>query len=187
MINVNSSEIEKELMYLNKLITEYEDNYLSLFRELNSSSLFWKDGKSELFFDTIPKEKIKNDNYYQEIKNVQNIYTYILEQYKKIGNKINIDLNYQEAILKRFDKIILELENIKSLYEHLDTSFCIEEKGIILNELKDITQIIEIIKDEKNRIKNLLEKIESIEMEISTQINKIKITYIKDYEIDNYI
>lgn len=187
MININSSEIEKELIYLKKLLKEYEENFILLFKELESSSLFWKDGKSELFFDVLPKEKIKCNNYYQELTNIEEIYTYILEQYKSIGNKVNVDLTYQESIISKFNKIINNLEYIKTLYEHLDISFCTEEKGIIIKEKSELENIIDLIKSEKKEIKKLLETIEKIELEITVKINSLKTTYIKEFEIDNYV
>lgn len=187
MISINSFEIEKELIYLNKLLEEYENNYLMIFKELNSSSFFWKDGKADLFYKEIPKELEKNRNYYQEIKSVKDLYNFILEKYKQIGDKISIDLNSQESILEKFNNIIELSKEILSSYKHLDTSFCEEEKQIINDYKETLKSLITSLIEEKNKIKDLFNNVEDIESQINEKLANIKITYFKELEIDSYI
>ncbi len=187
MISINSFEIEKELIYLNKLLEEYESNYLMLFKELNSSSFFWKDGKSDLFYKNVPKEFEKNKNYYDEIKSIKDFYNIILEKYHKIGDKIEIEMSSQESIIEKFNKTIELSNDILSSYKHLDLSFCEEEREIINEYKNELKELIIKLKEEKNKIKNLFNKIEDIENQINEKIVSLKITYFKELEFESYI
>lgn len=186
MISVNVVEIEKDLIRLNKLLNEYETTYQTLFNELNSSSFFWKDGYSEKFMQVLPKERAKITSNYANMVDLRNIYSYIMEQYGSIGDKIAINEDYRGNILEKFNKLISELSSIISQYNHLNTSFCPTERTIINSEKSRWTKVYNQLNAEKEIIKELFDKIEKIEFQIITKLSKITENNVEDFSPEHY-
>ena len=133
MITVDSHEIEKDLLQINKLLNEYELTYQTLFKELNSSSFFWKDGYSDDFNEAMPREREKNKSYFISLNEVKDVYEYICSQYKTIGRKIKVNEEYRGSLLEKMNNLMSEISTIISSYNRLDTSFCPSEATIINN------------------------------------------------------
>lgn len=187
MITVDSHEIEKDLLQINKLLNEYELTYQTLFKELSSSSFFWNDGYSTRFNDAMPKEREKNKSYFNSLTEVKDIYTYIGNQYKTIGRKIKINEDYRGNLLEKMNNLLSEISTIVSAYNGLDTSFCPAEASIINNEKKRLTKIYDRINDEKTKLKELFDKLERIENQINTSISKVLLDRIEEFETENYL
>ena len=80
MININSTEIEKEVTILKQLIEDYEKNYIMLFKELSDTSFYWtEDGNAKAFFNELKFEKEQQKNHYKTLYNTYKIYEYISE------------------------------------------------------------------------------------------------------------
>lgn len=186
MISVNTAELEKDLVQINKLLNQYELTYQTLYKELNSSSFFWNDGYSALFNEALPKEREKNNSYYLSLCDIKNIYTYIQEQYGLIGQKIEINEKYRDSILEKMNNLLNAIITIQSDYNHLDTSFCPSESTIINNHKEDLKKIYTNLKMEKNKIKDLFNRLEKIEININTQISKLSLDYIVEFNPDIY-
>ena len=186
MIFVNTAELGKDLVQINKLLNQYELTYQTLYRELNSSSFFWKDGYSILFSEVLPKEREKNNSYYLSLCDIKNIYTYIQEQYGLIGQKIEINEKYRDSILEKMNNLLNAIITIQSDYNHLDTSFCPSERTIINNQKEILKKIYNNLLIEKNKIKELFNKLEKIEANINTKISKLSLDHISEFNPNIY-
>lgn len=186
MIFVNTAELEKDLVQINKLLNQYELTYQTLYRELNSSSFFWKDGNSILFNEALPKEREKNNSYYLSLCEVKNIYTYIQEQYGLIGQTIEINEKYRDSILEKMNNLLNAIISIQNDYNHLDTSFCPSERSIINNQKETLKNIYNSLIIEKNKIEELFNKLEKIETNINIQISKLSLEYISEFNPNIY-
>lgn len=186
MISVNTIELEKDLIQINKLLNQYELTYQTLYKELNSSSFFWQDGYSILFNEVLPKEREKNNSYYLNLCDIKNIYTYIHEQYGLIGQNIEVNEKYRDSILEKMNNLLNAITTIQSEYNHLDTSFCPNERNIIKNHKETLNTIYNNLKIEKNKIKDLFNRLEKIEININTQISKLSLDYIEEFNPDIY-
>ena len=187
MIFVDSLEIEKDLLQINKLLNEYELTYQTLFKELNSSSFFWQDGYSTKFNEAIPHEKEKNKSYFISLNEVKDIYCYILDQYKVIGKKIKINEDFRDNILEKMNNMMSELSTIISLYNRLNVSFCPSEATIINNHKKRLTKVYNRINEEKIKIKDIFNKIEKIEIQVNTKLSKILLDRIEEFDTTLYL
>ena len=187
MISVDSHEIEKDLLQINKLLNEYELTYQTLFKELSSSSFFWNDGYSTRFIEAMPREREKNKSYFTSLNEVKDIYTYILNQYKVIGKKIKVNEEYRGSLLEKMNNLMSELSTIISSYNRLDTSFCPSEATVINNHKKRLTKLYDRMNEEKIKLKDLFDKLEKIENQVNTNLSKIMLDRIEEFEIAPYL
>lgn len=187
MISVDSHEIEKDLLQINKLLNEYELTYQTLFKELSSSSFFWRDGYSTLFNEAMPREREKNKSYFISLNEVKDVYSYICNQYKTIGRKIKINEDYRGNLLEKMNNLMSEISTIISAYNRLDTSFCPSEATIIKSHKKRLTKLYDRMSEEKIKLKDLFDKIEKIENQVNTYISKIMLDRIEEFEIAPYL
>ncbi len=186
MISVNTIELEKDLVQINKLLNQYELTYQTLYKELNSSSFFWQDGYSVLFKEALPKEREKNRLYYLSLCDVKNIYTYLYEQYETIGHTIEVNEKYRDSLLEKMNNLINDIASIHNDYNHLDTSFCPSERSIINNHKEVLRSIHSQLKNEKSKLKDIFNKIEKIERNVNTKITKLMIDHVEDFNPDLY-
>ena len=76
-MQINVSDFKAEINKLNSLLNDYENIYLNFYNEINKSSFFWNDNNSIMFYDETNIEKLKVRQTISEIKNLENLFTFI--------------------------------------------------------------------------------------------------------------
>ncbi|MBQ4030610.1 MAG: hypothetical protein II625_02535 [Bacilli bacterium] len=188
MLEVNTKELEQEVDLLRQLIEDYERNYMLLFKELSDTSFNWKDDAySKKFFNDLKFEKSTEIEYINSLKSTYKVYEYIKNKYEQIGSKIRFDINERDNILAKFNKCIDETNEIIVLYEHLDTSFCPGERGLINNQIKRLNNLRNKYSTTKDKVKSKMDKIIEIEKEIKRKISAYSIPRVKDFNTNQYL
>lgn len=188
MININSTEIEKEVTILKQLIEDYEKNYIMLFKELSDTSFYWtEDGNAKAFFNELKFEKEQQKNHYKTLYNTYKIYEYISEKYKTIGRKIYVNPDERDNILAKYNNCINKTTELIVLYEHLDTSFCAPEKPLIINQIKKLNNLRTTYKASKEKVKDTLDRIAEIEREIQNRIASYEIDKINYFDANQFL
>lgn len=188
MININSTEIEKEVTILKQLIEDYEKNYIMLFKELSDTSFYWtEDGNAKAFFNELKFEKEQQKNHYKTLYNTYKIYEYISEKYKTIGRKIYVNPDERDNILAKYNNCINKTTELIVLYEHLDTSFCAPERPLIINQIKRLNNLRTTYKASKEKVKDTLDRIEEIEREIQNRIASYEIDKINYFDANQFL
>jgi len=188
MININSTEIEKEVTILKQLIEDYEKNYIMLFKELSDTSFYWtEDGNAKAFFNELKFEKEQQKNHYKTLYNTYKIYEYISEKYKTIGRKIYVNPDERDNILAKYNNCINKTTELIVLYEHLDTSFCAPERPLIINQIKKLNNLRTTYKASKEKVKDTLDRIEEIEREIQNRIASYEIDKINYFDANQFL
>ena len=188
MININSTEIEKEVTILKQLIEDYEKNYIMLFKELSDTSFYWtEDGNAKAFFNELKFEKEQQKNHYKTLYNTYKIYEYISEKYKTIGRKIYVNPDERDNILAKYNNCINKTTELIVLYEHLDTSFCAPERPLIINQIKRLNNLRTTYKASKEKVKDTLDRIAEIEREIQNRIASYEIDKINYFDANQFL
>ncbi len=188
MININSTEIEKEVTILKQLIEDYEKNYIMLFKELSDTSFYWtEDGNAKAFFNELKFEKEQQKNHYKTLYNTYKIYEYISEKYKTIGRKIYVNPDERDNILAKYNNCINKTTELIVLYEHLDTSFCAPERPLIINQIKKLNNLRTTYKASKEKVKDTLDRIAEIEREIQNRIASYEIDKINYFDANQFL
>lgn len=185
-MEIKVTEISKELNKLNNLIDNYENNYLNFYNIITEISLLWQDGYSKIFFDNITSEKKKEQTTIGELKYISNIYSYIVNKYNGIGNKITFNFTYEEKLIKKYNNYIDYIDTNINLYNSLD----LENWNSFSNRLKEEKNKLMDIKHNTELIKyNLKEKINQIkeyEKNIKFNLSKLDIESIKESDISYF-
>ena len=185
MLKINVNNLKIEIEKINKLLDEYENIFLNLYNELSSSSLFWNDKESKLFFENINIEKIKINNMLVELHEISNVYKSIIRKYEQIGNNIEIIFQSKEIILSKINKYLDKLYTIIEKYHELDLEFCPKEAYIIYNQLDELIKIGNDIISLKKKIQDKYNDVLEFERKIKLDISSIKIEYIKEIEVND--
>ena len=186
-MEIKVSRLKEELNNLNNLIEDYELNYLNLYNVVNDMAYYWKDdGYGDRFFKDVETKKIDVGNTIDEIKNVKNIYKYLVSKYESIGNKIEFNLNYKTNVITYLDTCIEQCKNIINSYNSLDLSFC-GEAGSIRNEMNLVRENKEKLENYKKELKKILDYIEETEKTITTKISNINIEAIEIQDVEKFV
>ena len=178
-VDINKIEIKNN--QINKNIKDYEDVILNYYNELKIMETNWKDGNSLSFFESIEETKkdiMKNTN---ELKKIKNIYHFLVEQYKKFGNVINIEFSNTDEVTKKINNITSMLEKTYQKYIDLDFSNVdYNIRNILIAQKEIINTVKENLEEVKEKEKNTVGDIKEIETKIANKINKIDTEYVSD-------
>ena len=176
----------KQVKYLNNklssIIDKYENNYLQYYNILNHTQDDWFDNKAKIFFETVDDDKKADINTLQEMKTINSIYNYLINNYEEIGQDIYYNPSKKEQILTLLDniieqtKIIIKDYNSIGIYNYSERSLLYSQKNIFMNLLEKEKYI-------RNRINNTMYKIEDIEKLSKEEFSKITIEPILEKDI----
>jgi len=185
MLNVDLKNIEEYLNNLKKNISDYEDSLESIYYEYNNIfENVWNDNKSLIVNDNVNADKINMEKLLVNIKDLYNIYLIIYNQYKRIGNKLQCNLNMKKEIIFKYENLLLNIKQTLNKYENIgDTSFY---KGNleIYKQKEELKKIYNNVDKLKNEIEKKYKTIDQIEEKIKIDLNKITIIKINKSDID---
>lgn len=186
-MQLNVSNVYNELINLSSLINSLEKEYLNIYQLLSEVANYWKDNNSINYLNHLQKEKIKTKNICDELTNIKDVYSYFIEQYSKIGNKIFFNEKNVSKVLTKFDDYINHGENILKKYNELNLSsydygfdLLDEQINTLKSNLKKSMQI-------KAVMKKIFDDIVSIENTIKEKISKIDLEIIKESDINEFL
>ena len=172
MININTKNINSEIIGLNQLIEDYTTNYLNLFNTINQLQSSWVGPTAETYFEQIDQDKAKTTKMLNKIKDQNSIYKYIYDSYRKIGNSIKCNLNSKEELIKKVKSCIDKTTEILKIYQTIGVEKSYEERESIIKKKEKTKQILSKYKEIKENINNTYSKIEEIEQEVNIMINR---------------
>jgi len=179
--------IQSEKNTLEKELESYENNNLNLHNELLQIMDYWQDPFSVSLKKELQKYKLEENEINKSLKEMLNIYDFVIKQFSQIGNKIEYNLDNRDLINQKFDNCKEKIKKIISLYNSLNIDatdslcFLIEKEKIVFNSmLKQTNEIQNSFKDKLNEIKELEDKINS-------KTNKINIKKIKQLEVEKLV
>ncbi len=179
-MEIQLDKIETENNKLKKILDDFQTNYLNIYNELESISFIWQGNESNEFNQKISVDKVKLENTYGELKEIDNIYNYLINENQGIGKNIFFDFNKKSKIEDLFNQIATSIADIVDYYDILDTSFCPVEASIINSEKQKLELIEKDLMNIKKDLKNTLDKIEKNENMVSEKTSSIDIEIIKE-------
>lgn len=185
-MEIKVKEIKNELETLSKLIDNYEFTYLNMHNEVKNASFSWNDSYSVEFFEDVDKKKINISTMIDEIKSMYNIYSYIVDKYKILGNNLKLNLENKDIILKKIENCLNQIESIEKAYGNLDLSFCNHLSNEVNNQLKNIKISKEKLKKYNEKLKETINYIEETEKEINLKTSKTDIELIQEQKVEDF-
>lgn len=185
-MQVNTKVLKLELNKLQKNISNYEEDLDNYYHELLNVSNFWHDPHEEKFSREVKLEKVKLETSLKEVKNIKDVYKYMINEYEKLGARITYDLSYKNTIIKACDNFRRKLKQIITKYENLNLSM-IDEKSRILNELYKLKRVLNDVEEIKEKVKKVFDKIEDIESTIRIRLNRLDIELIRETDVREFM
>ena len=185
-MKIETGKLYSSYINILSLVKKYEDNINNLQFCYNDISNYWKDGKSEIFFDKINVNKNKIQKNILDLNELLNIYKDIYIKYNDIGNNIEYNLSNENIIYNKIDKCISIINKLNQKYFSISNS---SNFTVVSYDINDNLELLDTIKNDllnlKDKISNMSFKLKNIEKEIKTRISKIKINYIKEDSMDD--
>lgn len=188
-MEINVGNIEKECSTLKKNIDSFYDNVLTIYNELNWVKGYWDDYHARLFFTNVNSEKMKVVNTYNELKSVSNIYVSMVERYKSIGNKIQVNLEEKDNVLAKFNNFYDKVNELISSYNNLNLGFCAGNSiaNRLYRQKQDLLKVKASLNVYKERVKTTFETLEEIERDINYKISNTSIEEIEEANISEFM
>lgn len=186
-MEINVSSLQDEYDKFNEEVENFYNSFLNIYNDLNNANSYWQDYHSRLFFSSTEREKNKVNNTYNEINNLKQIYAYIIEEYKTIGQKIKVNTNNKDQVITKFNNYQEKINELISMYSSLNLSFCPNEALKLNRQKEKLVRCKSDIITAKNQVRNTLEKMESIEDTINLKLSKINIEELKETDIKEFM
>ena len=163
-----------------KKIEEYNNDIISNFNEL---SKYWHDSKSLKLNSSVKLEIQRMVNLESNIKDQLEIYKYLENEYKKIGNKIKCNLEAKDMIDNKLVSIISAINNILNQYNELGDISFYPKSYVIENQKNDIKNILDSFNNIKEKVNNTFISIQNIESTVSERLEGIE---VQMFLLNNY-
>ena len=174
-MKINTTSIYNNYINFSYLIKEYEQNSINTYKSLIDVSTFWNDGRTEKFLEHVKKEKLDADTLCNELYKVRDVYSYIYEEYSKYGNRIAYKPEAALQLLQKFEDLISEYNLMLNKYSEIDYNFENNETNLLKNERDQLKDCLEKIESIKSYINEFVDTSSKIEQNIKTKISKIDI------------
>lgn len=185
-INIDLSMIQETLELLNKIIAEYEQVDRNILSTLKASSFFWNDNVANDFFNELDEHHKNNDEVMNNLKDNTELFSYVINNYSEIGNKIKCNLDSKDTIINKINNILEDLNNIILSYGYLNTYFCPYERNILFSEKKELITAYNTLNTILNNITNKFKKMELIEKNIKSKISKLNSYIVNDFDTSKF-
>lgn len=163
-----------------KKIEEYNNDIISNFNEL---SKYWHDSNSLKLNSSVKLEIQRMVNLESNIKDQLEIYKYLENEYKKIGNKIKCNLEAKDMIDNKLVSIISAINNILNQYNELGDISFYPRSYVIENQKNDIRNILDSFNNIKEKVNNTFISIQNIESTVSERLEGIE---VQMFLLNNY-
>lgn len=163
-----------------KKVEEYNNDIISNFNELNK---YWHDSESLKLNSSVKLEIQRMVNLESNIKEQLEIYKYLENEYKKIGNKIKCNLEAKDMIDNKLVSIISTINNILNQYDELGDISFYPKSYVIENQKNDIKNLLESFNNIKEKVYNTFTSIQNIESTVSERLEGIE---VQMFLLNNY-
>ncbi len=185
-MKVNVGEMSDKLNSINNDLSEFENLYQSIFREVDIARGYWNDDNAEKFSSSMNNEKNQSIKLYQELSSRRDVYQFVKDEYSRSGNVITYDQNRKGDFLYRLGEAkskINEAQNkLRETYESglgFYSNFAAGSFQNVLNNVLDY--YMRVLDDCYSEVNRYLSDFENIENR-----TKQKIDELQDYTYENY-
>mgnify|MGYP002855346674 CR=1 FL=1 len=184
MIDVNVEELNTLVETYEEIIKKIEENNNEIIQNFNDLTNHWKDERMIQLSSNFNLEKQRITHLENNVKEEQEIYKTLANEYKKLGNKIKCNTEGQNLINTKLDSIINLINSILYQYNSLGDISFYPRAYIIYNQRKEVQNILKSFKSIKEKINQKFNTIKEIEKTISERLNNLTVEklIINNYE-----
>ena len=166
-IRVDINKLNKDLVNFDKLISEYKDINIDIYKEINKLDSYWSGTNKDRFMEIVNKEKA---NYYKDIEIIDKVFNI----YRSIGINYKDNIYYNDLNKNRVLGIINNnIEELKKVNNNIREELPYDSncKSILENTKIELYSIYDELNNYKYNLELMLDKVEKNELEILGKIN----------------
>ena len=175
----NIKNLKSETNKLKYLFEKYQVAHLNYYNTLLQLNNYWKDNDSEKYLTNSKYEKNKSIQTINYIKELIDIYDFIIIEYEQSIKNTKINYDKKDAVLEKIDIINKLLDEFKKNINNIEL-IGIDKKDIDFIDIEK-TKIINTINLETNltnKIKNDFDTIDNIDRKVNRKISSLNFTLI---------
>lgn len=184
MVNVDVSKVRSVEKIYSDVLTEMDENNLTLLDEFNQLYDNWNDNRAEKMKSSFTLEKNRIIRLLDDIRNQYKIYQYIDKSYSIYGNKISCNLDNYTYIMDKIDIVIEQLKFVRDQYRDLGDISFYAKAYLIYDEMEVLDDLISHFINLKSEIKEKFKYVEDVEKNITDLVdnNNIEVFVANNYE-----
>ena len=183
MINTDVSMFKDLIQGYTNVLKKISENNTAIISDFNDLTKYWHDLESNKLNSSVNLEIQRMLNLESNIKEQIDIYKYLENEYKKIGNKIKCNIEAKDMIDNKLNNIINSLNDIINQYNNLGDISFYPKSYVIENQKNDINKLIENFYNIKNTIYNTFTSISNIESVVNERLESLK---VQMFLLNNY-
>ena len=191
MLKINLGNLKTYAQELGMLLDKYEENAMTIAKEMQDGEMNWHDDNTEEFFVNITKQKEELKEFLVSLKKVDTSYDDIIKKIDKIKSNMKtifVDDSKKSTIKTAYDTAIKNLLSIRNRLNGLSIYFCTYyEKSLIRSEISRMGSAAQSLENAMNNIDTLFSKFAALETEINNTMSKISINTISSIDFSEYV
>ncbi len=181
-MEIHIDKLKTTVLQLDHAIEEYEEIYMNFYHVVSSSSFFWNDERSKKFFEMMYIEKNQVKQSVDELKVLRDIYREIITNYEEIGNRIRVQLQEKNSVVKYFDQYLEQVQRCLNICQSVPLDVYPLEASLIVKEKSQLSILYREVEEVKEQFIILFDKIQEIENNINKKISKFQVQKILETE-----
>ena len=181
-MEIHIDKLKTTVLQLDHAIEEYEEIYMNFYHVVSSSSFFWNDERSKKFFEMMYIEKNQVKQSVDELKVLRDIYREIITNYEEIGNRIRVQLQEKNSVVKYFDQYLEQVQQCLNICQSVPLDVYPLEASLIVKEKSQFSILYREVEEVKEQFIILFDKIQEIENNINKKISKFQVQKILETE-----
>lgn len=181
-MEIHIDKLKTTVLQLNHCIEEYEEIYMNFYHVISSSSFFWNDNRSKKFYEAMYTEKNQVKTVIDELYSLKNIYDYMIDEYEKIGTRLQIQLSEKQNVIHSFDQYIEKIHSCIQILHAISLDMYPEVAPLLTEEQSKFIKLEQQVQKLKDQLLELFNKTEELENHINKEINRLQIQKLSEIE-----
>lgn len=183
MIEVNIEKLNDLLVSYDNFIKQLDDNNFELISEFNIIKKYWHDQRCINMYSSFELEKNRIIKNVDNIKKQEDLYRYIMTEYKSLGNKIRCDLDKKDTVIEKINLVIENLNTIIGQYNNIGDIGFYRGAHKIRSQKKKLQNVLDSFNNMKDELIEKYHEISEIESNIQEKLTDLK---IECFSYNNY-
>lgn len=183
---IDISNLNNEIRHLSKAIDDYESTILNIHNTIKDVSFYWDDKRARDLMKSNETDKLLDRRKIEELTEIKDIYQFIVGKYSELGKKIEYDLSNEQTVDKAISSYIKLLEEAISMYNRIEINLYPEEEKYIKDSKQRVLNLKNKMEQERTLVNKSYSKIKEINTEVSNKlialnIKPVREKYLKDF------
>lgn len=188
MMKIEVEKLDDKLNDLFLIEDKYNTFCLNYYNSLFNLKDYWTTVKGINFLDNVEKEKREFMKLLLCLKEFEDIYVYLISEYKKIGKNIKYNFDKRDDLIRKINDYNNKVNSLLYKYENLEfNNIDLNIKERLLNEKSNLKKCIDSISKFKRKNKNVMNYIEIIKKNVISKASKVNVEIVQEFNYSDFV